>query len=107
LLEPPVFSTVSEITSSALSETPGEPVSTRVVTAAAEAGDVSPTDLPPLYYVVDPEALDDLFRPESREPNSMRGCIEFTYAGCDVVVTADGRVSVTPRLSPDENEVDA
>ncbi len=70
--------------------------SQRVIEAVAETTDSDPTEVGPLYHVVDPEALDNLFAPT---PGSGRrgGQVEFTFAGCDVVVRADGSVEVSER----------
>jgi hypothetical protein len=76
-------------------ETFEEPsTSQRVITAVAEATGNDPTEVGPLYHVVDPDALDRLFAPT---PTNGRagGRIEFTFAGCDVVVRGGGAVEVT------------
>lgn len=52
-----------------------------------------PDQMEPLYEVVDPDALDELFR--SRESSTNR--VEFQYAGCDVTAISDGVVRVSPR----------
>jgi len=55
------------------------------------------TDLPPLYNVVDSEALERVFAspPGSRRHSNDRRFV-FTYAGCEVMV--DGGHEVTVRL---------
>ena len=64
-------------------------ISLHVVEALAATADTDPLDLePPLYDVIDPEALDRLFRPGN-------GCrVTFTYDGHAVDVRADGTVTV-------------
>ena len=61
------------------------------------------TNLPPLYDVVDPEALTQVF---SSPPGSRRRSndeqIVFTYAGCEVMV--DGDDELTVRLLEDHQE---
>lgn len=84
--------TVSETTLSAGEIPAAEPVSTEVVTAVADAKGVEPTELPPLYYAVDPDALDQLF-PSHRGQGAMAE-VRFTFAGCEVVVDGDEGVSV-------------
>jgi len=71
-------------------------VSQRVITAVAEATDNDPTEVGPLYHVIDPDALDRLF---SATPGNSRnqGHVEFAFAGCEVVVSGDGDVEVTER----------
>lgn len=64
-------------------------VSRSVVETIAEVEGVSPTELtPPLYEVVDPEALDDLFAASSP------GRVEFSYKSYEVTVDGDGVVEV-------------
>ena len=61
------------------------------------------TDLPPLYDVVDPQALERMvasplgFRHRSNDER-----IVFTYAGCEVVI--DGGDELTARLLEDRQE---
>jgi len=61
------------------------------------------TDLPPLYDVVDSEALEQVFAspPRSRR-HSNDGRFVFTYAGCEV--TVDGDDELTVRLLEDQQE---
>ena len=63
-------------------------VSIAIVTAIATKRDVEPTELPPLYESIDPDALDALFAP-TRTGGPRRGRLEFTYDGHDVVVECD------------------
>ena len=61
------------------------------------------TDLPPLYNVVDPEALEQMFtspRGSRRRSNDER--IVFTYAGCEIVIDGDNELTV--RLLEDQRE---
>lgn len=66
--------------------------SERVVEAVADAEDADPLDLPPLFGVIDPDALDSLF--SSRLGTSPVGEVSFSYGGYDVTVAADGRVTL-------------
>ena len=68
-----------------------------VIEAVAGAERAGPTELPPLYEAIDPDALDSLF--ENRDGRSTRGDrrVEFAYAGYDVVVRDGPRVSVRER----------
>ncbi|PSP78477.1 hypothetical protein BRC81_08010 [Halobacteriales archaeon QS_1_68_20] len=71
-------------------------ISEKVVEAVADAEGTSPLDLrPPLYRVVDPDALDKLFSPPSLEHGQPDGEVTFEYRGYEVTVRADGSVSVT------------
>lgn len=71
--------------------------SRRVVREVAEATDSDPSDLPPLYEVVDPDALDGLFRPRTAASETtdtgVAGSgpvVRFSYAGREVSVRRDG-----------------
>jgi len=67
----------------------------RVVTAVADANDVDVTDLDVrLYDIVDPDALERLFRPRADGIPRARGQVVFEMAGCTVVVHSDGDVEV-------------
>ena len=61
------------------------------------------TDLPPLYDVVDPEALEQVFGslPRSRHRSNDKRIV-FTYAGCKIVI--DGDDELTVRLLEDQQE---
>ncbi|MFC6825824.1 HalOD1 output domain-containing protein [Halopelagius fulvigenes] len=61
-----------------------------VVEAVSAATDVPAVELPPLYWAVDPDALNALFS----APDA-NGEITFRYAGCDVTVRADRTVDVS------------
>lgn len=74
--------------------TDGQQVSTRVVEAVADRAGVDPLELrPPLYDVVDPEAIDALFEPTG-SGSPRRGRLEFTYHGYRITLTAGDRRSV-------------
>ena len=61
------------------------------------------TDLPPLYNVVDPEALEQVFAsPLGSRHRSNDGQFVFTYAGCEV--TVDGDDELTVQLLDDHQE---
>lgn len=68
--------------------------SQRVITAVAEETGNDPTEVGPLYHVIDPDALDQLFA-STRGNGRNQGHVEFTFAGCDVVVRGDGEIEVT------------
>jgi len=76
----------------------GKP-SLRVVEAVAEAEDVPPAELrPPLHTVIDPTALDRLFRPPTpkgaeAEANQLP-CASFPYCGYTITVRADGQITL-------------
>lgn len=77
------------------------PLSTRVITAIAAHADEEPHRLsPPLYEVVDLDALDEVARSDA----SVR--VRFEYEGYDVTASSDGDVVVEDRRS-DGREVPA
>ncbi|RQG92250.1 HalOD1 output domain-containing protein [Natrarchaeobius chitinivorans] len=67
-------------------------VSLAIVDAVAERRDVDPVDLPPLYEWIEPDALNGLFDPATRGGCNCR--LEFTYAGCTVVVERSPTLSI-------------
>lgn len=69
-------------------------VSQTVVEAVAEAEGVPPVELKsPLYDVIDPDALDQVFA-ERLTDGRMSGRVTFSYNGYEVTVCGDGYVSV-------------
>lgn len=75
------------------------PVSTTIVNAVAEVTGTQPRELPTLYQVVDAEALSDLVAP-SYGPVESEVTVEFEMAGCTVVVSSEGSVTVTDGVEP-------
>jgi hypothetical protein len=68
----------------------------RIVEKVAESEGVDPTELqPPLYEVIDPDALNAVFADAESGISRENGRIEFTYCGYEVVVRSDGQVSIT------------
>lgn len=76
--------------------TPDEQPSMAVISAVANATNSDPSDLEPLYEVIDTDALDSLFEASPAGPWRAGGRVSFTFEGCDVVVYGDGRVVVKP-----------
>lgn len=70
-----------------------QPLTQAIVEAVAEADDVDPLDLPPLYETVDPDALETLFTATNTSPRST-GKVTFEYSGHTVVVSSDGSIMV-------------
>lgn len=74
-------------------------LSRRVIERVADAEGVDPKALdPPLYDVIDPDALDRLFVDGGTGEN---GRVVFEYAGYEVHVSTDGQVDLqaSPRRS--------
>lgn len=67
-----------------------------VVFAVAEATDRGPTDIEPLYNVVNPDALSQLFDSLADGRPRSDGRIVFTMEDCEVAVHASGKVVATP-----------
>ena len=70
-----------------------ESLSVSVATAVATVRGVPVTELEPLHYTIDTDALERLFEPRSDGLRS-GGRVTFEYAGCDVTVTASGQILV-------------
>lgn len=82
--------------------TRGEEISETVVDAVADAKDVDPLDLDPLYDAIDPDALDSLFGRSAGSGGSLTE-LRFAMAGCEVLVHGDGEVVVTQTTGADES----
>lgn len=77
-----------------------------VISAVAAARGICPTEIEtPLYEALDAHALDRLLSGGLRQPNLNSARIEFTWAGCTVVVNGTGRVVATPVDGLDESEL--
>ena len=81
------------MTTTALSLEESVSASGQVAKSIADKEGTDPLDIPPLYESVDPDALDALFTPDSREP--VLGEVTFTHAGYEVTVAYDGEVVIT------------
>lgn len=62
-----------------------------VVEAVAHERDRDPTELPPLYHTIEPDALDGIISPNG-DPHNIR--LIFNYAGCEVTVIREDTVTV-------------
>lgn len=80
-----------------------ERISEKVITGVAEAKGVDPLDLDPLYDVIDPDALNSMFRPSDGSPSASME-LRFSMSGCQVVIRREGEVTVNP---PTENNEEA
>jgi hypothetical protein len=69
-------------------------LSTRVLTAVADAKACTPVDLEPLYNAINPEALDALFAPQANGTTRADGSVSFQYSGYQVTVSSEGDVSL-------------
>lgn len=66
-------------------------LSEAVISSVAAHKGIEATELPPLYDVLDPDALDALFETSSGRAD---GAVTFVYAGCTVECASDGSVDV-------------
>lgn len=69
-------------------------VGSKIVLALERITDTDVHDLDRLHETVDPEALDDLFRPQPDGSPRDTGLVSFTYAGYVVTVNATGRIEI-------------
>ncbi|WP_436346514.1 HalOD1 output domain-containing protein [Natronorubrum sp. FCH18a] len=76
-------------------------VTETIVDAVSEAEDCDPLTLPPLWDVIDPEALDDLFAP-TRGGHPRAGRATFVYAGYKVTVEVSTEATVAVSLETAE-----
>ena len=76
---------------------PSVSVTETIVDAVSDAEGCDPLALPPLWDVIDPEALDRLFAP-TRAGSPRVGRVDFGYAGYAVGVDRDADAAVTVSL---------
>lgn len=73
----------------------GQTLSTAVVKAIAEREGVDPLEMdPPLYDVIDPDALNTLFTGPANVGDARPEGIVFEYNGYEIKVTSDGDVHI-------------
>lgn len=65
-----------------------------IIIAVADAEDVPPLNLPPLYPTVDPDALDTFIGSLNDTRGERQGSATFAYGNYEVTVTGDGDVSL-------------
>ncbi|ELY57626.1 hypothetical protein C493_09101 [Natronolimnohabitans innermongolicus JCM 12255] len=70
-----------------------EPLSVAVVNAVATFSDEPVTDLEPLHYTIDTDALERLFEPRADGVRA-GGSVTFEYTECLITVSADGQIRV-------------
>lgn len=73
-----------------------ESIIERVLQTVAAYENVPTTELPPLFEVVDPDALAALFASPPGSPTRTRGMVTFPYSGYLLTVSADGSVDAEP-----------
>ncbi|QCC53007.1 HalOD1 output domain-containing protein [Natronorubrum bangense] len=70
-----------------------QPLSVAIVDAVATFCDEEITELEPLHYTINTDALERLFEPRAEGVRS-DGSVVFEYNGCLVTVDADGEIRV-------------
>ena len=70
-----------------------EPLSVAVVDAVATFTNESVTELEPLHYTINTDALERLFEPRADGVRS-GGSVTFEYHDCLVTVSADGEIRI-------------
>ena len=76
-----------------------------IVSGVAAYTDRGVTALPPLYDIVDPEALEQVFTSLSGSRHrSNDGRFVFTYAGCEVMVDGGDKLTVQSLEEQEEQE---
>jgi hypothetical protein len=69
-------------------------LSTHVLTTVADAKGCTTEELKPLYEVINPEALDELFAPRVSGTTRAGGSVSFQYDGYQVTVTSENDVEL-------------
>ena len=81
-------------------------VSIAIVDAVADMEDTTVAQIePPLYDVVDPDALDRLFEPTDRSQR-ITGHVRFEYGDYDVSVSSAGLVRISGGAGTDGSDSD-
>lgn len=71
-----------------------ENVALTVIDTVAAVTGTDPRELQPLASAVDTDSLEVLFAP-TKQSERLSGQVQFEYEGCQVKVTADGKVLVS------------
>ena len=76
-------------------------ITVRIQEAIAERKQSEWSDCPPLYDVIDPDALEKLFAP-TQAGTERHGTVTFQYCGYQVTVNSDRTVDLDP-INTDES----
>lgn len=77
-----------------------ESIIERVLQTVAAYENVPTTELPPLFEVVDPDALAGIFASPRGGPRRTEGTVTFPYNGYQITVSADGSIAADPLDGP-------
>lgn len=81
-------------------------ISTEIVLAVSEITNTPPIEIEPMFEVIDPDALDDLYAPVDNAPLQRGGCSTFfRLHGCGVTVYPTGEVEIRPPDDADDLDV--
>ncbi|SEV88569.1 HalOD1 output domain-containing protein [Natrinema salifodinae] len=70
-----------------------QPLSVAVANAVATFRDEDVTELDPLHYAINADALERLFEPRANGLRSA-GSVSFEYSDCLITISADGEIRV-------------
>jgi len=74
---------------------PAENPSMMIVDLISDLEGIDPVELsPPLYSVINPEALDTLFHSSTGDTPQTSGHVQFEYRGYEICVQSDGEIAV-------------
>lgn len=90
---PVVYRSCAPVVDARYDQETDESIVFALVNALAEAQEVDPTDLPPLYDVIDPDALTNLLDRHGKEVD-LNIVIGFRLGTWKVFVRADGRIRI-------------
>lgn len=74
----------------------GESLSTTLIVVIETVANAHPSELPPLYESINPDALDHLFESTDAADRHATGRLTLQYAGFLVTVHADGEIVFRP-----------
>ena len=69
------------------------PLTVTIAEAVATFRDVDVTELDPLHYAINTDALERLFEPRAKGGRS-NGSVTFEYSDCLVTASADGEIRI-------------
>jgi hypothetical protein len=80
--------------------TDGDDIAASVIEAVAAVVGKQPTDIEPLYEVVDPDALEELLLSlRSSGKHDRCGAVTFVFNDCEIKVEASGTIWIEPQGS--------
>ena len=75
-----------------------EGLTTTIIRSVSAVTGQPPQELGPLYDVIDPDALEDVFDKPRRNASEHCGMyVSFTFASCKIAISWDGEIRITPQ----------